>query len=319
MNPGIVIVTHNSAEVIGRCLDAALRYPADIVVIDNASSDATAETVSRYSGVRFIANAQNAGFAAAVNQGMYALENNLVLLLNPDAFLETPLDNLVAALSKPNVAAAAGLLVGETGAPQRGFTLRRFPTPAALSFEALGWNRLWPGNPVNRRYRCADLDLSKRSGAEQPPAAFLMLRRDVWRELGGFNEAFHPLWFEDVDYLRRLADSGYRVRYEPSVRARHGGGHSIAKLSAGCRAVYWYGSLLKYASTHFSPLGCRFVCASVALAAVPRMAVSAVLERSLKPLRVYATVFRLAGGVLLSGRTPGAGRSGRPGTQGNLG
>jgi GT2 family glycosyltransferase len=132
-----------------------------------------------------------------------------------------------------------------------------------------------------------------------------MLRRSTWEELGGLCEEFYPLWFEDVDYLKRLTSRGYRVRYVPAVAARHGGGHSIRKLSAGCRAVYWYGSLLRYASKYFSPVGCRLVCVSVAFASIPRAALSAMSEGSLKPVRVYARILRLAVASLLSGRVPG--------------
>ena len=78
MDVGIIIVTYNSASVIGPCLDAAVATGAEIVVVDNASSDGTARVAAR-PGVRLIANATNRGFAAAVNQGFSALKRNYVL------------------------------------------------------------------------------------------------------------------------------------------------------------------------------------------------------------------------------------------------
>ena len=69
-------------------------------------------------------------------------------------------------------------------------------------------NRFWPGNPVNRRYRCLDWDSSSRSMVEQPAEHFFMVRRAVWQELGGFDEGFFPLWFEDVDFCRQNSRSG---------------------------------------------------------------------------------------------------------------
>jgi GT2 family glycosyltransferase len=54
---------------------------------------------------------------------------------------------------------------------------------------------------------------------EQPAGAFLMTRRDVWDQLGGFDQDFHPVWFEDVDFCRRAAEAGYRIQYVPRVRA----------------------------------------------------------------------------------------------------
>ena len=69
---GIVIVTYNSESEIGECLDAALATGAEIVVVDNASSDRTLAEIERR-GVRAIANRANRGFAAAINQGFAAL------------------------------------------------------------------------------------------------------------------------------------------------------------------------------------------------------------------------------------------------------
>jgi GT2 family glycosyltransferase len=204
---GIVIVTYNSAAEIGACLDAAMRTGARVVVVDNGSEDGTIAEVARR-GVRLIANSSNLGFAAAVNRGFAECDRPYMLLLNPDAVLASPLEPLRTACARPGVAAAGGCLVDSQGRPQVGFMVRRFPTPAALVLEALLLNRLWPRNPVNRRYRELEQDPSAPREVEQPAGALLMVRRSVWREAGGFDEGFFPLWFEDVDFCRRTADRG---------------------------------------------------------------------------------------------------------------
>ncbi|HWE07403.1 MAG TPA: glycosyltransferase family 2 protein, partial [Rhizomicrobium sp.] len=228
---GIVIVTYNSAAEIGPCLDAAIASGAEVVVVDNGSRDGTISQIARR-GARLIANPENRGFAAAVNQGFRALsECAYVLLLNPDAVIESSLAPLRDACSRQKIAGAGGMLLGSDGAPQTGFMVRRFPTPASLILEAILLNRVWPGNPVNRRYRALDLCLDKESDVEQPAGAFLMTRRSVWEELQGFDEGFHPLWFEDVDYCKRAFDRGYMFRFVPFAVARHTGGHSIPQLT----------------------------------------------------------------------------------------
>ena len=83
---GIVIVTHNSAAEIGGCLKAALASGAQVVVVDNASTDGTQVEVDRLGG-HLVANPTNRGFAAAVNQGFIVLKTDYVVLLNPDAVL----------------------------------------------------------------------------------------------------------------------------------------------------------------------------------------------------------------------------------------
>jgi len=258
--------------------------------------------VRRRPGVTLIANPANEGFAGAVNQGVAALGAELILLLNPDAELTTRINELEQALSESGTGLAAGKLVKEGGAAQRGFTLRRFPTPGTLVCEVLGINRMLPSNPVIRRYRCLDLDLDRAGDAEQPPGAFLMFRREVWQRLGGFDTQFHPLWFEDVDFCKRARDLGLKIRYVPRVTARHRGGHSIAGLEWSCREVYWYVSLLRYASKHFRPPEYRRVTAAVILGSMFRTAVEVVRRRSFRPIGVYGKISRLAGRSLISGR-----------------
>jgi N-acetylglucosaminyl-diphospho-decaprenol L-rhamnosyltransferase len=296
---GVVIVTYNSAGMIERCLSSCADLP--VVVIDNASQDATCELVRRHK-VTLIANPVNYGFAGAVNQGVAALATELVLLVNPDTELKTPVEALEQACLQDGTGLASGRLADERGRPQRGFTLRRFPRPSTLVFEVLGLNRLLPANALNRAYRCLDLDLAKSAEAEQPPGAFLMFRREVWQRLGGFDTQFYPLWFEDVDFCKRARDLGLKIQYVPQVTAQHEGGHSIASLDWECREAYWYVSLLKYASKHFRPRDFRWVSAAVVLGSLFRTAIGVMTQRSLKPVAVYGRIGRLAGRSLISGR-----------------
>jgi N-acetylglucosaminyl-diphospho-decaprenol L-rhamnosyltransferase len=290
---GIVIVTYNSAREIGPCLDAVVTTGAELVVVDNASEDETRGEVERR-GVRLIANRSNAGFAAAVNQGARALSTPLLLLLNPDAVIQGGLEHLREACNDPQTAAAGGLLVDHFGKPQTGFTVRRFPSATALCFEALLINRGWPGNPVNWHYRCLDLDYSRPMEVEQPAGAFLMIRRDAWERLGGLDEGFFPLWFEDVDFLKRAKDNSYHIRYVPQAVAKHTGGHSIRKISLEFRQFYWYRSLLKYSAKHFSPGAEKAVCLAVIVGSLMRTVLGIPRQRSLKPIAVYGKVWKLA-------------------------
>lgn len=291
---GIVIVTHESESEIGACLDSAVPTGAEIVVVDNASKDHTCREVSRRN-VRLIPNCENRGFAAAVNQGVRALETPFVLLLNPDTHLATPLDALVECCRCPGVAAAGGKLVDAAGHPQIGFAIRSLPSPAALMCEALMINRLWPHNPINWHYRCLGFDFSVPGEVEQPAGAFLMIRRTVWQELNGFDERFYPLWFEDVDFCWRCRQAGYRIYYTPHAVAKHTGGHSLAKISLENRQLYWYRSLLGFAAKHYRSGNTRMVCAAILLGTIPRMFWGMAAFRSLTPIAVYTKVMALAG------------------------
>lgn len=301
---GIVIVTYNSESEIGASLDAALGTGAEVVVVDNASADGTIAEIARR-GVRLIANPTNRGFAAGVNQGFAVLDSTYLLLLNPDAVIQTGLEALREACDLPGAGGAGGQLIGIDGRPQTGFMVRRLPTPAALILEILLINRIWPANPVNRWYRGLDLNYSMRVLVEQPAGAFLMVRRAVWQELGGFDEGFVPLWFEDVDFCRRMADRAYHLYYVPQAVAKHTGGHSIPRLTVEMRRFYWYRSLLRYSSKHFHPVTFRLVCLAVLAGSIARMIAELAVNRSLQPMAAYEKVVRLAGRCLVFGWTDG--------------
>ena len=293
-----IVVTHNSEAEVGACLDA-LRGCGQTLVVDNASSDGTVAQATRRSWVEVIANADNRGFAAAVNQGARIALGRYLLILNPDAVLATGCDELMAACEESGI--AAGCLTNEDGTPQTGFVVRRLPTVASLTFECLGLNAIWPGNPVNVRYRCLDLDLSLPCRVEQPAGAFLMVRRDVYTSLGGFDERFWPIWFEDVDFCHRALSSGYSIEYRPAARARHSGGHSILSVEPKLKRIYWYGSLLRYVSKHYGYFAFRSVCCSIVGGCLVRMSVG-IIRRTGDLTGEYLSVLRLAAASLLAGR-----------------
>jgi N-acetylglucosaminyl-diphospho-decaprenol L-rhamnosyltransferase len=270
-----------------------------VVVIDNASGDRTLDEVRERASVRLIANRDNRGFAAAVNQGVRLVDAEYYLSLNPDVYLRTSLDPLVEASREHGL--SSGKLTDPTGIAQRGFTIRRFPTPLTLWFELFGLNRIWPSNPVNRRYRYLDRDMESASPAEQPAGAFLMFQKAVWDRLGGFDEGFYPIWFEDVDFCRRATELGYEPYFEPKVAAEHEGGHSILRIGQGCRARYWCASLIRYAAKHFPSGAYRGICAAVLLSSVPRAVSGMIQERSLSPILICIRIMWFAGGRLVAG------------------
>jgi len=295
---GVVIVSHQSAACLRSCLEACLRYAspdAGVVVVDNASTDGSAGVASGVPGVTVLPNSGNPGFAAGVNQGFRELPSaELVLVLNPDAILQNGLSPLVRCFDDPLTAIAAGALCDRNGQPQRGFTVRRFPTVAALTLENLAIHRAWPGNSVNWRWRCFDLDLTQSQDVEQPAGAFLLIRRKAWLAVGGFDERFQPVWFEDVDFCLRIRKSGLRIRYEPLALAVHEGGHSVRSVDWGNRQVYWNENLLRYAGLHFTPPGQVVTALSVAVGGTIRGVWEALRQGSPGPLRAAGLILRAA-------------------------
>lgn len=298
---GVVIVTFNSADELDGCLESLAPYAMRVVVVDNASNDGTPGIAARHQ-VSLIANERNRGFAAAVNQGVTFLATPFLLVLNPDVRLTRSPRGLLALFEKPQIAAVAATLLGVDGLPQSEFQFRRFPTPAVLCQEALGINRLWPGNPANRRYRYHDADWAATAPVEQPAGAFLLIRRTAWERLGGFDERFFPLWFEDVDFCLRLWRNHFEIWRVPIVAGLHAGGHSIRNLEPGQRQLYWYRSLLHYAAKHFSGIWVRIIALSILLGSLARAVVRmAPMRQSPRAKKVWPTV-ALATYAFISGR-----------------
>jgi N-acetylglucosaminyl-diphospho-decaprenol L-rhamnosyltransferase len=128
--------------------------------------------------------------------------------------------------------------------------------------------------------------------------------------LGGLDEDFHPVWFEDVDFCRRAAGAGYRIAYVPQVRAEHSGGHSVRKLPSARIEEYWYASLLTYAAKHFGLWPYRAVCFAAVLSTVPRAVAGMIREQNLNPVVSCYKIIRLVARRLVS-RTRPAQWSGR--------
>ena len=297
---GIIIVTYNSAEEIGACLDALAGKDADVVVVDNASFDNTVHEVQAR-GVRLLANPENRGFAAAANQGFAVLNNPYLLLLNPDAVVITTFAPLIAACDLAGSAGAGGRLIDANGRTQAGFMARQLPTAAVLAMEALLLNKLWPTNPVNRRYRLLDRDYSVQFPVEQPAGAFLMVRREVWEQLRGLDETYHPLWFEDVDFCKRIQLRGLQLYYVPQAVAKHTGGHSLPRLGVEKRRFYWYRSLLRYSFKYFHRPAFAAVCLAVLAGCFLRCVGEITAQRSFKAAAGYGRVMRFAGRSFFNG------------------
>lgn len=267
----VVIVTWNSERWIDRCLRSipaaceGLQY--EVIVHDNASEDRTLSIVGGGQAilpaagqagspvVHVLRSATNDGFAAGTNRAVSAAKGRYLFLLNPDCELEPrALTRLFEFLeSHPNAAAAAPLLIDEGGHSQRHFQLRRLPTLGNLAAEVLLLDKFFPKNPATSKYRYRDLDLTEPRPIEQPAAAALLIRREVMADVGPFDEAFAPAWFEDVDYCRRLAEKKKEVWVVPAARVTHFGGASLEHMRFGRFTEVWYRNMWRYARKWLRP------------------------------------------------------------------
>jgi N-acetylglucosaminyl-diphospho-decaprenol L-rhamnosyltransferase len=246
----ILIVTWNSARFIERCLASIPAACGDleheIIVYDNASTDETLRMIRDREDL-LIRSENNDGFGMAINRAFERSRGRYVFLLNPDCELAPDALKLVHDFleAHPNAAAAAPLLADDDGGSQREFQLRRLPSFWSLAAEIFAVGRFFPRATARHRYR--DLDLSHPQRVEQPAGAALMIRREVFDEIGPLDEQFSPAWFEDDDYCARLAAAGKEVWVVPPAAARHFGGASLEHLSFARFQELWYRNMWRYA------------------------------------------------------------------------
>jgi N-acetylglucosaminyl-diphospho-decaprenol L-rhamnosyltransferase len=253
----VLIVTYDHGDEIDACLDGALAQgvETEVVVVDNASRDDTAERVRARRGVRLVEMDSNRGFAAGMNAAFAAASAEHVLVLNPDCVMQP---GCAAALREHlladgGVGLAAALLHDPDGSPQL-FARRDIDLRGAL------WTFTTTGRRLDRRLRGRALAARRYEDVWSggPPAApvtvfcpaaacVMAARADL--EPAPFDERF-PLFFNDGDLCARLLRAGRRAEVVPAARAAHGYGTSVARAQRADPArmrAEWVASLRRYA------------------------------------------------------------------------
>jgi N-acetylglucosaminyl-diphospho-decaprenol L-rhamnosyltransferase len=219
----ILIVNWNGGEMLGNLLASIERERGELrietIVVDNASTDGSGESAAQFPGVRVERNSSNIGFARGNNQAAHAAAAPLLLMLNNDTRIRPgALQTLVRFMDEHSEIVAAGpKLIGVDGKPQR--SGRNLPSFAALlhSIQFLKWTGLFLR--AQRRYRRAGFDPQTPGPVAQLAAAALMIRRDRFEHIGGFDEGF-AFGVEDVDLCRRLGEFG-AIFYLPAAEIEH--------------------------------------------------------------------------------------------------
>ncbi len=255
-------------------LALAARFPEasrhELLLVDNGDELGELRLQHARPNVRVLSPGRNLGFAGGSNLGARAARAPNLLFLNPDTeALNGAYDELIEALVRaPEASGVAPRLVDAGGRSQHAWQLRRLPTPRAL----LGHAFFWDGSRGVRGANRATVEPVAGSAVEQPAAAALALRRSVFDEMGGFDERFHPAWFEDVDLSRRLASRHRRIVYWPAAAFVHRRGASVSTLGYGRFLIAYDRNLALYLHLHHGRGWERLFRALVPIGALLRLA-----------------------------------------------
>ena len=186
----VVLVTYQSARDLAMCLGSLERaagpHPLEVVVVDNASTDASVEIARGY-GAKVLENHTNQGLSRAINTGVAVTGAPWLLIANPDGS-DYP-------------------------------TGRRFPSMLMGAVHA-AVAPLWPDNPATRRYHMAGVDRSRPLDVDWVSGACMLIRRQAFEQVGGFDPGYF-MYFEEMDLCLRLHRVGWRVVFDPLAEVKH--------------------------------------------------------------------------------------------------
>ncbi len=253
-----IIVNWNAGSQLIDCLqalgqgDTSRFHLSGVVVVDNASTDGSAEAVES-AGLRVpitvIRNAQNRGFAAACNQGARESRADYLLFLNPDAVVfPNSLSTAMAFFDKPeaaNIGIVGIPLIDDSGLPARNAC--RFPTPQLFFREVLGLHYLFPKRFPG--HVLLDWPHDQNRVVDHVIGAFYLVRRSVFETLSGFDERFF-VYKEDLDFSLRASQAGWQSYFLAEARAYHKGGGTSEQIKAR-RLFYGLRSRVQYGFKHF--------------------------------------------------------------------
>jgi len=229
-----VVVSYNYGDLLETCVRSILEETSagevDIVVVDNGSTDGSAErlALAALPGVRLVAAPGNVGYARGANIGIAVTDTPVVAVLNGDIELVAGVAGaMIAALdAAPRLGAVGPRVLNVDGSV---YPSARTDPGLVVATAHAAFGLVWPTNPWTRRYRQLDVDPNRTRDVDWISGAALWLRRDALDDVGGWDERYF-MYMEDVDLCLRLRRAGWRIAFEPAGEIVHVQGASTSKV-----------------------------------------------------------------------------------------
>ncbi len=251
MDVSVITVTWNSAgkiaEQIRSVEKAFVKRTYEEFVVDNASSDGTAAMVERdFPLVKLMSQARNRGFGAANNEAARRAQGKYLLFLNPDMRLEAgSLDKICDWMdNRPKAGIVSCKLVNEKGQVNKDALPRRFPTLKDQLIILLKLHHFFP--KLLNDYLFSDFNPEKEQMVDSVRGSFMLMRREVYQQLGWAFDPRYFIWFEDVDVCREVWRLDYAVMYTPIISAVDYVGQSFNQRPSVWKQKQFSASMLIY-------------------------------------------------------------------------
>ncbi len=253
MELSIIIVNWNVRDLLEKALQAIAKYPPkveyEVFVVDNASQDKSAELVrAKFPQVKLIASEKNLGFAGGNNLGLQKATGEYLLLLNPDTEVkEGALQAYIDFFKHHPHAGAVGVrLLNSDGSLQR--SCKSFPSWRTLFWSAFFLDTLFPRSKLFGEYEMGYFEHDHERLVDQPMGAALGVRKAVVGKIGLMDEQFY-MYFDEVDWCKRIKKAGYEIWFSPLASITHHWGKSTSQAQLNMN-WQWYKSLYRYFRKH---------------------------------------------------------------------
>jgi len=252
----IIIVNYNVKEFLQNLLHsiekASLNISHEIIIVDNASDDGSVELISeKFPSVRLIANTENLGFGKANNQALKIASGKYLLLINPDTIVsEDTLDKMISFFENNSDAGLAGCKILNPEGSLQLACRRSFPGPWTSFCKVTGLSTLFPKSKLFARYNLTYLDENKTYEVDAISGSFMMMRKETYDKVGGFDEEFF-MYGEDLDLCYRIQQAGFKVFYSHTTQIIHYKGESTKRSRLDETKVF-YDAMHLFVKKHFS-------------------------------------------------------------------
>jgi|SRR5579862_1536953 len=254
----VVIANWNTRELLLACLNsvqASIGISMKIVVVDNASTDGSAESVKgMFPDVEVISNQANLGFSRANNLALVRFQDcgRYSLLLNPDTLVEPDtFKSVICFMDQHPDAGIAGCKVVTPQGTLDWACKRGFLTPSLLFYKAVGLDKRFPKSRRFGRYHLTYLDENQIHEVDSVVGAFMMIRRECLQSVGLLDDSYF-MYGEDIDFCFKTKQNGWKIFYVPTTTIIHYKGQSTQKRSY--RMIYhWYAAIGKFYRRRIAP------------------------------------------------------------------